>query len=230
MSDETTIRSQSGSPQSAKSNTVGLLFFAILILAGYSLFSVYFANVQWEKAMGKAVNESLLLDQARMAQVHFKIQVQDWKNLLLRGENPEERAKYLQGISESSENVQKTLRQVLDSPSLPSEFKQEIGSILVDHQAILPSYRKAFENYRGIETLRTVDQSVFGIDQALNQRIDRFALRMMESRFSMMERLKQEARDRYLNVRLTITLMTLGILLMIGFLLWKNINSTRSQH
>jgi predicted component of type VI protein secretion system len=213
---------QSGNPQAKKRSSIGFLSFTVLLLAGYSLFSVYFANAQWEKAMKKAIGESLLLDQARMAQVNFKIEVQNWKNLLLRGQNSEDREKYLLALSESSEVVQKTLQAVLNSTSLPGELKQEISSILLDHAAVLPNYRKAFEHYGGSESVFSVDKSVRGIDQQLNQRIDRLALRIMDTQFSLMERLKQEAQNRYRSVRLTITLMTLGILVLIGVFVWKN--------
>ena len=229
MNHETPTHSHSGNTQARKSRSVGFLSFAVLLLAGYSLFSVYFANDQSDKAMKKAFVETLLLDQARMAQVNFKIQVQDWKNLLLRGQNPEDRAKYLGAISDSSDAVQKNLQQMLNSPSLPGELGREIGSILVAHASILPSYRKAFEHYEGMESIHAVDKSVSGIDQELNLRIDRVSLRMMEAQFSMMESLKQEAQNRYRTVRLTITLMTLGILSLIGALVWKSLFSRRSR-
>jgi len=222
MTQKTPPHSHSGNPQTKKSSLIGFLSFAVLLLAGYSLFSVYFANDQGEKAIKIAIGESLLLDQARMAQVNFKIQVQNWKNLLLRGQNSEDREKYLVALSESSEAVQKTLQAVLNSTSLPGELKQEIASILIDHAAVLPNYRKAFEHYGGSETVFSVDKSVRGIDQTLNQRIDRVALRIMDTQFSLMERLKQEAQNRYRSVRLTITLMTLGILVLIGVFVWKN--------
>jgi predicted component of type VI protein secretion system len=228
MAQKTPPHSQSGNSQSKKSSLIGFLSFAVLLLAGYSLFSVYFANDQGEKAMKLAIGESLLLDQARMVQVNFKIQVQSWKNLLLRGQNSEDREKYLVELSESSEAVQKTLQAVLNSTSLSGELKQEFASILIDHAAVLPNYRKAFEHYGGSETVFSVDKSVRRIDQTLIQRIDRAALRIMDTQFSLMERLKQEAQNRYRSVRLTITLMTLGILVLIGLFVWKNMFFRRS--
>lgn len=223
MTQNTPPHSQSGNPQTKKSNLIGFLSFAVLLLAGYSLFSVYFANDQGEKAIKIAIGESLLLDQARLAQVNFKMQVQNWKNLLLRGQNSEDREKYLVALSESSEAVQKTLQAVLNSTSLPGELKQEIASILIDHAAVLPNYRKAFEHYEGSETVFSVDKSVRGIDQTLNQRIDRVALRIMDNQFSLLESMKQEAQNRYRSVKLTITLMTLGILVLISVFVWKNL-------
>jgi hypothetical protein len=80
-----------------------------------------------------------------------------------------------------------------------------------------------------MESIHAVDQSVSGIDYELNLRIDRVSLRMMEAQFSMMERLKQEAQSRYRTVRMTITLMTLGILSLIGALVWKSLFSRRSR-
>ena len=57
------------------------------------------------------------IDEVLEAQVSFKIQVQEWKNLLLRGHNEEKRLKYLKQLDERANKVQSILNDLIAQPN-----------------------------------------------------------------------------------------------------------------
>lgn len=114
------------------------------------------------------------LDAARSAQHHFKIQVQEWKNTLIRGSDKATFDKYWDAFSKEEQAVQDQLAKVqaaadklgvtsLDSRQVADQLKQ-LGT----------KYREAIKSYdpSKASAAQEVDRLVRGIDRGPDQALD----------------------------------------------------------
>ncbi len=113
-------------------------------------------------------------DLARSAQVNFKIQVQEWKNTLLRGSDRSQFDKYWGNFQERESVVQKDLKELqalLKANGIPTESVQQAART---HLGLGKSYREAIASYDSQDPLahRVVDKLVKGIDRAPTKEID----------------------------------------------------------
>lgn len=84
----------------------GLLGVVIVTTALIGLFGLHYAHKGYKADMHRVEAMMIRLDEARGAQVHFKKQVQEWKNLLLRGGDPAEYRRYFDAfVAEEAEVV-----------------------------------------------------------------------------------------------------------------------------
>ncbi len=102
----------------------------------------------------------------KAAETLFKVQVQEWKNVLLRGSDPEALGKYW-GQFESTE---KQVRQAVgDLAKLVAEptVRAHLESFLKVHNEVAAAYRKGLEAYKaaGFDS-KVGDKAVKGIDRA----------------------------------------------------------------
>ena len=129
------------------------------------------------------------VDSARTAQVHFKKQVQEWKNILLRGNNSKQYDKYLGKFNKQEGLVQKELS------SLTTRFNDlglETGLISSLHQKHLSlgkSYRNALALYdqADITSAHRVDKAVKGIDRAPTKEMDKVVDQINAYRIELMD-------------------------------------------
>lgn len=69
---------------------IGLLIFIGII----SLFSIWYMNRLYNQGAIESERINILSNEVLTAQIEFKIQVQEWKNILLRGSNASDKEKY----------------------------------------------------------------------------------------------------------------------------------------
>ena len=92
-----------------------LVTVALAALIGTGLFSFSQAsklNASLTEAIDRHAVTVAAIDSARGAQVSFKTQVQEWKNILLRGKDPEAFKKYLKGFESENQAVKDRLVQL----------------------------------------------------------------------------------------------------------------------
>lgn len=111
------------------------------------------------------------VDLARSAQVDFKIQVQEWKNILLRGGDRARFTRHLQGFEKAEAETQASLRGLRDLLHEDGIPTASVDEAIRAHRELGAKYREALKSYdRGaIE----VDKLVSGIDRAPTESIDK---------------------------------------------------------
>lgn len=113
-------------------------------------------------------------DAARVAQVEFKKQVQEWKDLLLRGADPAAYAKYRSAFLARSEQVRQDLQGLRLRLQALGSSVQGVDEALATHDQLQHAYLSAIEHFDGgdLKSPHVVDSLVKGIDRAPTAAID----------------------------------------------------------
>lgn len=149
-------------------NAIALLGITIALIIAISGFTS-----QEQELVNKSQSAVDSVDLARSAQVSFKKQVQEWKNILLRGENPEKFDKYLKGFTKEEEDVQQKLhrlQQISSDPALQTKIEQ----FLQTHKIMGEKYREGLKEYKYASTdkYKVGDKAVSGIDRKPTDDLD----------------------------------------------------------
>ena len=114
------------------------------------------------------------VDTARSAQVAFKKQVQEWKNILLRGFESENFDKHVAAFTKDETEVQKDLASLKDLMARQQLRTDGVDRLLKAHAELGVKYREALKSYDPDKTdaHRVVDKLVAGIDRAPTDAMD----------------------------------------------------------
>lgn len=147
---------------------IRLMAIAIFFVLLTGLSALYLLN-SVQRAEDTALQEQQLLFSATLAieeaHTQFKIQIQEWKNLLLRGKNLQAYETYLGAFNRQSNLVQEhlaTARIAFDSNSQP-----QIDELIIHHKKLAETYLKTLNNAK-LDTLNNIeilDKSIQGIDR-----------------------------------------------------------------
>lgn len=86
------------------------------------------------------------MEEARVIQVDFKKQVQEWKDILLRGHTPEDLAKYTRQFHEKEQQVRAAADALLQQTQ-DVEAKQLLEQFLAAHVVLGQKYQQAYDAY-----------------------------------------------------------------------------------
>jgi methyl-accepting chemotaxis protein-1 (serine sensor receptor) len=108
-----------------------------------------------------------------VAQNTFKTQVQEWKNILIRGHDPAQMTKYKTAFDKSEKEVQEDfakLKAQMKVLELPTDV---VDKTLHEHQKLGAKYRQALATWKDWDPLayRAVDDLLKGVDRPMNEAI-----------------------------------------------------------
>jgi methyl-accepting chemotaxis protein len=152
------------------------------------------------------------MDRARVTQVNFKKEVQEWKDLLLRGSNPDDLAKYTKQFRDRSAEVDAgaaALAQTVQDPQAAALLQQ----FLAANQIMNEKYQRAYEVFIAQNAdFRAADKMVRGQDRQPTDLFDQVVERL---NVSLQAEVQAQAAAARRNVRLALGLSG-GLLLLLG--------------
>ncbi len=149
------------------------LFF-LLFLGYYGIYNVSTINTSVGIQLGKAENVKKAVDQARSAQVSFKKQVQEWKDILIRGNDPENLKKYTALLQSDHAAVLASLKELIATLQQLGLSTDETQKAISTHVALYEKYTTALKSFDVLDdsTGKKLDKLVAGIDREPTQMLD----------------------------------------------------------
>lgn len=117
------------------------------------------------------------LSEIESAAIGFKTQVQEWKNILLRGNDPEAFMKYAEGFNKEEKVVQAHLEKALGLLKNNKEAVDAIHLLQKEHSDLGQKYRTALQDFdqENPETGKVVDKMVSGMDRETSRQMEAMA-------------------------------------------------------
>jgi len=139
------------------------------------------------------------------ANLQFKIQVQEWKNVLLRGRQPAELDKYWQQFQAREQQVQQLLGQLIDSSD--DKLKAPLQQLRDSHRQLGVAYAQGRQAFlaAGADPVAG-DLAVKGFDRAASEQMS-----------ALVEQLRADARERAASINASAErTVWLGVLVMLA--------------
>lgn len=198
-----------------------LTLLTTTLLGLFSIWSLERAHIDSARSQ-TAVLEAVNL--TRDAQVRSRIQVQEWKNLLLRGTDPASRPALRQSLAAEADAVAQRLDELvrrlealgLEGPAqLAGEVKATHGALTRRYEAVLQQAPS------GAWVPGVLDQAVKGVDRPLNQQIDRLVTLVRAAADQRAEELRQSQSQRYDTLTRALWIAMALALGLMGVLWWR---------
>jgi methyl-accepting chemotaxis protein len=204
------------------SKLVGLSLGTVVVVAGLAI-----TLVGELKAVSTGYNNLLQgpvreAEAARVAQVDFKKQVQEWKDILLRGHNPDDLEKYTRQFHAQEAKVKaeaQTLSGLVDDPVA----KQLLGDFLVADETLSAKYQAAYDVYlKGKFDFKAADKLVRGQDRPPTDLFDKVVVQL-NTQLANSVAAQQAAAVRQRNMALAISCMLLALISLTGFIVVRSV-------
>lgn len=199
---------------------------ALLIGTGiYLLHGISSTNGMMIENMATSRLYTQAVNHADEVELHFKKQVQNWKDTLLRGYKPEDFSKY-KGEFESEElAVNQSGKDLKDDLTKLGLDTSQLDEFLKTHADLGVKYRDALSHYGSgdAQGVHTVDTMVRGIDRAPTALADSIATSLLKKEQDEFKTLGKDAAARYSAIIFSSILLivlgtVLGLIISIAFI------------
>ncbi len=155
---------------SAKIFALSLAGLGLLLITGLAGIRLLSHDLEQYEALMQEEYENALVIQS--INLNFKRQVQEWKNVLIRGNDEQKRTKYWNQFQERERQVQQDAQALLERTD-DRQLQQQLRDFLKAHRTMASAYRQGFDAFAktGFNT-QSGDKLVSGIDRAPSTLLD----------------------------------------------------------
>ena len=210
---------------------LGSLFFsAMLAIGAVSWNALHASGAHGLEAVQRVALVGDAVDASRAAQVEFKIQVQEWKNILLRGGDPAQFAKYRDAFKKQSESTSAKLEKVGALMRTLDVQSPLLAEAIAAHAALDKNYLSALEQYDSAnpEAHKVVDALVKGMDREPTRKIDDIVTFIHAQSATMIAAMKAEQEIvQTTSLRWLAIAMAAALFAGVVFMIWLGRSITR---
>ncbi|MCQ4316932.1 methyl-accepting chemotaxis protein [Stutzerimonas zhaodongensis] len=154
-----------------------LLLMMVIALASFSFLSDGISAYQ--QLLRGPVESSRLINEANL---EFKVQVQEWKNVLLRGKSAENLNKFWQSFETQEGKVQELLGTLVQANQYDPALASQIQKLKDEHRSLGDAYRRGRDAFVGAGSDPYVgDAAVKGIDRATSEQLSTLVNQLRDS-------------------------------------------------
>ena len=213
-----------------------VMVLLLSVLGLFSLFSIWSINRTWIEGMDRFTELRQLSTDGLGAQVAFKVQVQEWKNILLRGDDAKLLAKHHAAFTKQDADTEALLTSVAQQAKTLGfeDDAQRAAGLLAAHEALTQTYEATLREMQGAAatldpvTARAIDMKLRGADRALEAGIGTLAADIGATSDAKREALIKSMGERYAVLHGFIISVILGALAVMGFVVYRLLRATRT--
>lgn len=210
-----------------------ILLLSIVTVVGISsLFSIWLINKSIIENEQIRTKDSYVINQIKLAQVNFKSQIQEWKNILLRGENQKDRLKYKTSFYKRANQTEVHFNNALALIKDTNLYINEIPlqEIYMQFNEINIVYSEQIskvdrEEYT-LKNIQKIDAEIKGIDRSLDNGLTILGLRLENDYKLSVEQVNASLKSSYTKIRSFLLYSIMLSLLLIVINLIRAINAS----
>ena len=150
---------------SLRAKILAAFAFALTVVVIGVWFGAYGLLKALDGYRGEVANLTAAQVSVLRIQGHFKIQVQEWKNVLLRGKDPEKLERYWKGFEKEESTVSKEAN-LLARQLPPGKAQDLLNGFVTAHKQLGEGYRKGLSDFKAAAADASIgDKAVTGIDR-----------------------------------------------------------------
>ena len=204
---------------------LGMLAIGGVLLSGcFGIYQLSRLDVRLEEDMQDVRDGVLVMLDIQAASVDFKTQVQEWKNILIRGNNEEQFVKYEKAFHEKEQAVQAKLRKALDALRKDNDPANagviaDLDKIVKAHAELGVAYKSALAGFNKAdpEAGKKVDVAVKGKDRVTTEGLAKVLSTFEKSKMDRLGTQIVEAKQMFVASRnVQIGLIVLVLILSAG--------------
>jgi len=202
-----------------------LIFLSALTIALFvangvvTLFLLQDQNQSYLDTLRGVRQQMQALESTRTAQVHFKKQVQEWKNILLRGRNQVDFDRYLKAFDDEAAAIQKHLEQLKSTG--PDSRTNHIEDLQKQLHNLSSAYHEALTGFdqKRLDSALEVDAKVRGMDRQPTADMDALVEEIKVETDQVVTAIHGRTEQNYVKTRrMVVVVSSVAVLLSLGSL------------
>ena len=189
-----------------------------MVIGGVGWWAMHADARQFEVSALEALNAEKAVDLARGAQVNFKIQIQEWKNTLLRGGDEAAFNKYSQAFAKEGDATKAKLTELKGFMAPLSLPTTEVDEAIAALDTLQSKYTQALTQYDRADadkSAHVVDGLVKGLDRPPTKKLDDIVAGVMKAAQTMQTQSLEAAQSR-MHGAMTFILTIMALALAMG--------------